>query len=258
MMLDDYPDTFTLVQIHVGDDWATPWGDDRADFYSVLSAPTAWFDGIIERWGSSTDVNEQYGLYEGDYLTRMAVPTDVTIDMVGEEVGEATYEITATVCIDPNGSAKSMRIYMVHVLDHWPAQVSYSRNGFRQAAATEDISLDPGQCQDVVRTFAFDPNSWSQQEDIKIIAWAQEPLEAGPAEVHQAAFMNWPFPTGQIPGDCDDDGDVDLQDFLAFQTCFTGPGGTLTPGCECADFDGDDDVDLQDFLAFQVAFTGPL
>ena len=59
-------------------------------------------------------------------------------------------------------------------------------------------------------------------------------------------------------GDCDDDGDVDLQDFLAFQTCFTGPGGPVDPGCECADFDGDDDVDLQDFLAFQVAFTGPL
>ena len=58
-------------------------------------------------------------------------------------------------------------------------------------------------------------------------------------------------------GDCDGDGDVDLSDFLAFQTCFTGPGGTLTPGCVCADFDGDDDVDLQDFLAFQTAFTGP-
>ena len=59
------------------------------------------------------------------------------------------------------------------------------------------------------------------------------------------------------PGDCNDDGDVDLQDFLAFQTCFTGPGGTLTPGCVCADFDGDDDVDLADFLAFQSAYTGP-
>ena len=59
------------------------------------------------------------------------------------------------------------------------------------------------------------------------------------------------------PGDCDDDGDVDLQDFLAFQTCYTGPGGPVDPGCECVDFDGDDDVDLQDFLAFQTAYTGP-
>ena len=58
-------------------------------------------------------------------------------------------------------------------------------------------------------------------------------------------------------GDCDDDGDVDLADFLAFQTCFTGPGGSLDPGCECADFNGDGDVDLQDFLSFQAAYTGP-
>ena len=60
-----------------------------------------------------------------------------------------------------------------------------------------------------------------------------------------------------LPGDCDGDGDVDLQDFLAFQTCYTGPGGTIEPGCGCADFDDDGDVDLTDFLAFQTAYTGP-
>jgi hypothetical protein len=59
-------------------------------------------------------------------------------------------------------------------------------------------------------------------------------------------------------GDCDDDGDVDLTDFGAFQLCFTGPGGGIAPGCECADFDGDGDVDLTDFGGFQLAFTGPL
>ena len=57
--------------------------------------------------------------------------------------------------------------------------------------------------------------------------------------------------------DLDGDGDVDLQDFLAFQTCYTGPGGILQQGCECADADGDCDVDLQDFLAFQTNYTGP-
>ena len=58
-------------------------------------------------------------------------------------------------------------------------------------------------------------------------------------------------------GDCDGDGDVDLADFLAFQSCYTGPVGPVNPGCECANFDGDDDVDLADFLAFQSAYTGP-
>ena len=61
----------------------------------------------------------------------------------------------------------------------------------------------------------------------------------------------------KLAGDIDDDCDVDLADFLAFQACFTGPGETVGPDCRCADFDGDEDVDLLDFFAFQTAFTGP-
>ena len=57
-------------------------------------------------------------------------------------------------------------------------------------------------------------------------------------------------------GDCDEDGDVDLQDFLAFQTCYTGPGGPLPPGCECCDFNGDGDVDCEDWAVFIQVWTG--
>ena len=60
-------------------------------------------------------------------------------------------------------------------------------------------------------------------------------------------------------GDCDDDGDVDLYDFLSFQACYSGPDQQFTPGdpCLCGDFDGDLDVDLTDFFGFQSVFTGP-
>jgi len=54
-----------------------------------------------------------------------------------------------------------------------------------------------------------------------------------------------------IPGDCDDDGDVDLLDFACFVDCFTGPGGGILPGCEGLDFDDDGDVDLLDYGVFQ-------
>ncbi|UCF32699.1 MAG: hypothetical protein JSV78_10235, partial [Phycisphaerales bacterium] len=59
------------------------------------------------------------------------------------------------------------------------------------------------------------------------------------------------------PGDCDGDYIVGLDDYLVFKDCFTGPGGGLLPGCECADLDEDvdvDDVDLEDFSLFQEAF----
>lgn len=57
-------------------------------------------------------------------------------------------------------------------------------------------------------------------------------------------------------GDFDEDGDVDLVDFGAFQLCFNGGEGVLAPGCETGDFDGDNDVDLVDFGGFQLVFTG--
>lgn len=67
------------------------------------------------------------------------------------------------------------------------------------------------------------------------------------------------LPTMGMPGDFDNDGDVDLTDFGSFQLCFTGGGGgPIAPGCEAGDFDGDDDVDLSDFGSFQLAYTGSI
>lgn len=59
------------------------------------------------------------------------------------------------------------------------------------------------------------------------------------------------------PGDLDEDGDVDLNDFAGFQACFNGAARPPTiPGCELADVDGDGDVDLNDFAQFQACFNG--
>jgi hypothetical protein len=62
---------------------------------------------------------------------------------------------------------------------------------------------------------------------------------------------------GQMPGDCDYDGDVDLDDFADFAACLLGPGGGVGPECTCFDLDDSGDVDLSDFAVFQETFTGP-
>ena len=78
----------------------------------------------------------------------------------------------------------------------------------------------------------------------------------------------WPMgmPLGAIGGqpffpfgDADDDGDVDLIDFLLFTDCLTGPeAGPVVSTCCMFDAEPDGDVDLDDFAAFQIAFTqGP-
>ncbi len=63
--------------------------------------------------------------------------------------------------------------------------------------------------------------------------------------------------------DADLDNDVDMDDFGAFQACYTGPTAAALPGyCKCFDRPetgaptGDNDVDQSDFNAFKLCVTG--
>lgn len=61
---------------------------------------------------------------------------------------------------------------------------------------------------------------------------------------------------GPLPGDIDDDGDVDLDDYVLSAAAMSGPTApTAEPD---ADLDGDNDCDLADFAVFADHFTGPL
>lgn len=58
-----------------------------------------------------------------------------------------------------------------------------------------------------------------------------------------------------VPGDCNDDGGVNLFDCGDFEACMAGP--SIGPGdapCPCFDLDADNDVDLADFAEFQRGF----
>ena len=163
----------------------------------------------------------------------------MAIEISAEQISDNIYEFTAELCLDPDGVAKTVRVYMVQVLDHFPFGISHEpRNGFKQAATTEDVALTPGVCVYVTREFAFDSDSMSHESDIKVIAWAQEPLSSGPAEVHQAACTVWPFPD-PCPWDFDADADVDTADLLFLLGAWGTPAG---------DTDGDGDTDTADLL----------
>ena len=58
--------------------------------------------------------------------------------------------------------------------------------------------------------------------------------------------------------DLDCDSDVDHDDFLILDQCWTGPNvGPPADGCERADFDQDGDVDQEDFGLWQRCVSGP-
>ena len=61
----------------------------------------------------------------------------------------------------------------------------------------------------------------------------------------------------QLPGDCEPDGDVDLDDYACFFACALGPGQGLLPDCEPFDLDDDGDVDIVDYSRFEIQFRGP-
>ncbi len=61
------------------------------------------------------------------------------------------------------------------------------------------------------------------------------------------------------PCDVDEDGDVDLDDYSAFDTCHTGPLDThdASQTCTLADSNSDGHVDVLDFRNLQACFSGP-
>ena len=114
------------------------------------------------------------------------------------------------------------------------AAVAVSRWGdvFYAGRFAQTVDFDP--------TAAEDWHTAAGEFDLFVTKWAG----AGPG----------------LPGDLDDDGDVDLADFELFTACAAGPGEG-NPGGACdpttftfADHDADGDVDHFDFAALQTYF----
>ncbi len=86
-------------------------------------------------------------------------------------------------------------------------------------------------------------------------------------DIYITASVGLPYDTyvakfsAAIPGDIDEDDDIDLADFAVFRVCTAGPGITTPPqGCDAesfanSDLDGDGDVDNGDFSVLQRQFT---
>jgi len=252
-MLQAHPDRFVALRIHVRDEYAIGWGAARDDFYDVGGMPHAWFDGVLDCDGGYPDAEFQFEWYEQQHIERLATPTDVTLAVGGRQVNESLYDVFARVCVEPGGEPRDVRVHIAQVLDYWPVYGMAHRNGLKQATPHQDISLLPGQCETVERELVFDDESWDNRENIKLVAWAQEIADLGPAEVYQAAWRAWPF---RVPGDFDGDGLVDVDDYAVLYTCLAGPGEIARSECtDVFDFDDDLDIDLIDCASFMERFS---
>jgi hypothetical protein len=182
----------SLLEYHIGDSYSTTWGNSRfSSFFGANSYPLVWFDAYTNVLGAGS-VPSAEAAYRAKIVQRRAVATNVSITMTGVQQAGATFTIRARVSVEP-GATRSMRLYMAAVLDNYPTSPNYSRNTFRQATTTQDVSLAPGQSYLFTRTITFDSTSWAQPQNIRVIAWAEVPNSTAPAEVYNSAVLTWPF-----------------------------------------------------------------
>ena len=197
------------------------------------------FDGTTEVEGVYGNLSNQYAQYEAAYLAQAAVPTDVTLDLAASPIGyEETYRVGVRVCVEAGGTAKTMRINVVQLLDYWPVVPDWPRHAYKNTVGVQDVTLQPGECTVLTFDFDFDLLSWGRQEDVRMVAWAQDPEESGPpgdrALVHQAAIIEWP-----LPPDCNMNGVPDEKDILEGTSADV--NGNLVPDeCESPVFAGSD------------------
>ncbi len=223
MMLEDYPAGFTTIQYHVGNDpIATPWANERGSgFYHIPGQPVVWIDGVSPCIGAPT-VSVAFQCYEGNYISRQAVPAPIRLELGASRREASEYAITIKACLEDGAPPTPVRIYGVQVLDDWPELMAehHPRNTFRRAMCTHDVVLQPGACHAVVGELDFavddpadplDPNDLALADQIRIIAWVQAPLDDRPAEIFQAIEVPWPLPIM----DCNNNGlpdDVELEE----------------------------------------------
>jgi hypothetical protein len=194
-MVEDHPDTLAFIAYNLTSPYYSAFGNMRAGLYGLYWIPYSVHDGIYNASPTST--------YESKFLSRQLVTTDVTIDM---EVfgGGNTWNVSAAVCIEPDGAGKDMKIWMAQVVDNWgPSYLQ--RNTVRAGSDGVEITLAADECLIVTETFVLDSYSLALPDDVKFFAWAQDPIfytEPYPnpppdeyyfAEVYQAAKTLAPF-----------------------------------------------------------------
>lgn len=201
-----------FVQYQVFDaQYSTAFGDDRWAFYDAHYTPTAIFDGTDKVEGSVHDDDQQYTIYRANHLLPdREIPTDVLLKVYAEELDENIWGVSVQVGVEAGGVDKDLRIYLVQVLDHWPAFKPYHRNGFKQAAPPSDVNVPAGQWRYVEHELVLDADSIAAVQDVKFIAWAQAIPGSGAPVVYQSAVRVWPL--FSYPGDEDGDGFLDGND----------------------------------------------
>ena len=197
-----YPDNVAFLAIHLSDGYQTGFGNVRRNSYypgtmtipqAVVDAGESYYVGYPgnppAQWSSMVDA-------------RLALPTDLTVEILPRRLNETQWEFTADVCMEPTGTARSMGVNLAWTVDDYPTGYPYTyRETLRGGYGPEVVDLNPGECVQVYATFTFSAVELDRWPSVEIVAWAQTPA-SGWGEAYQAATMTMAlFENGFESGD---------------------------------------------------------
>lgn len=151
-------------------------------------------------------------------------------------------EITQTAVLTASASASSGLFWQ------WfkdGSQTALVDGGNISGSSTDTLTIfpvEPGDAGEYVAVpFTFEP----------------PPIQFCVAESNPATLSVGGCGICDLPGDFDNDGDIDLRDLQAFQQCFE-PFVELSDGCHCANVDdSDSEINLDDWLLLAPMLSGP-
>lgn len=79
-----------VIENHNGDAFAYDGSNYRNSYYGISGYPTAFFDGTLSYGGGSHTVS-MYSNYLPLYQQRIAIPSDFTVDIYGDNIGSTYY-----------------------------------------------------------------------------------------------------------------------------------------------------------------------
>ncbi|NLF29574.1 MAG: hypothetical protein GX591_01660 [Planctomycetes bacterium] len=226
---------------------------------------------LLMSGSSNGDVVDRYGTLvptKRAWTTVTARYGDGTSELVWTSPRGATftyndelYEIAGGIPIGSGFAEKSPDVfepaYMAAFNTVQVATKSISMPGSGTAASPRYSSIDLG------NAFMYDVAGGIAVDEAKVLTGLTIDVSNGPNQwrsgytegdaVNIYGLCATPAGTGPVcnPGDADDDGDVDLDDFVLLKNNFGIPSGAT---CAMGDFDGDGDVDLDDFVLLKNNF----
>lgn len=165
-----------VIEYHDGDSFETTDGAARINYYNITGFPTSFFDGVLSYVGGSNS-QSMYSNYLPLYQQRIAIPSDFSMEIYGENTG-LNYSVSIMVENETGNTNPNLVVHLVLT----ESEIAYSWQGqtelnFVQRLMVPNhqgtaVSFGGGTSQQIDLTFTLDP-SWNTTH-CELVAFIQD------------------------------------------------------------------------------------